>query len=81
MVPNGQDFSAGSGPESPKSQRYGATYLFDKVCELNGITQSLAKTFPDDYRGILSLAYYLAMEGNLEPRHSFGQWAAAHKHP
>jgi len=48
------------------SARYfcGATYLFDRIGEMLGITADLKRCFPDSYRQILSLAYYLILEEN-----------------
>ena len=42
----------------------GATYLFDRIGEKLGITEDLAKCFPDIYEQLLSLAYYLILEDN-----------------
>jgi hypothetical protein len=59
---------------------YGATYLFDRIGEEAGVISDLKKCFPDSYRQILSIAYYLI----LEDRNSlsrFPRWAAVHRHP
>ena len=63
-----------------KRSFYGATLLFDKIGEKIGLTDDLKNCFPDTYKQILSIAYYLI----LEDRNSlsrFGKWAATHKHP
>ncbi len=41
---------------------YGATYLLDDLGEKLGITQDLKTCFPETYRQILSLAYYLILQ-------------------
>ena len=63
-----------------KRSFYGATLLFDKIGERIGLTDDLKSCFPDTYKQILSIAYYLI----LEDRNSlsrFPKWATAHKHP
>ena len=50
------------GPVPATSVRrrfYGATYLLDSIGESLGITADLKKCFPNDYKRILSVAYYL----------------------
>lgn len=59
---------------------YGATYLFDKIGEGIGITNDLKKCFPDIYKQILSIAYYLILE-DRNPLSRFPKWAATHYHP
>ena len=58
----------------------GATYLFDRIGEKLGITEDLAKCFPDIYKQLLSIAYYLILEDN-NPLRRFPRWAATHSHP
>ena len=41
---------------------FGATYLFDVLGEKLGITNDLKQCFPDTYKQILSLVYYLILE-------------------
>jgi len=41
---------------------FGATYLFDRIGEETGVTQDLKTCFPEAYRQILSIAYYLTLE-------------------
>ena len=38
---------------------YGATYLLDQIGEITGIVADLKTCFPDTYKQILSVAYYL----------------------
>ena len=59
---------------------YGATYLLDQIGELLGIMADLKRCFPDTYRQIQSLAYYLILEEN-NPLSRFPKWSALHKHP
>lgn len=59
---------------------YGATYLLDAIGEKLGITLDLKQCFPDTYRQILSLAYYLILEDST-PLYRFEKWETLHKHP
>ena len=58
---------------------YGATYLFDRIGEDMGVVEDLKACFPDSYRQILSLAYYLIME-DKNSLSRFPRWAAIHRH-
>ena len=59
---------------------YGATYLFDAIGNKLGITDDLMKCFPNTYKQILSIAYYLILE-DKSPLSRFSKWAALHRHP
>jgi len=59
---------------------YGATYLFDRIGEDTGVVEDLKHCFPDSYRQILSLAYYLILEDN-NSLSRFPRWAHIHRHP
>lgn len=59
---------------------YGATYLLDALGEKLGITQDLKLCFPDTYKQILSLVYYLILEDST-PLYRFEKWGILHKHP
>ncbi|GGJ98359.1 hypothetical protein GCM10007063_20840 [Lentibacillus kapialis] len=59
---------------------YGATYLLDEIGASTGITEDLKACFPDKYRQILSIAYYLVLEDNA-PLYRFEKWSQLHKHP
>jgi hypothetical protein len=63
-----------------KRRFYGATYLFDAIGEKLGVTRDLQTCFPDIYRQILSLAYYLVLE-DRNPLSRFPKWALTHVHP
>lgn len=59
---------------------YGATYLFDRIGEDTGVTEDLKTCFPESYRQILSIAYYLILE-DRNPLSRFPRWALIHRHP
>ncbi|MDC3423650.1 IS1634 family transposase [Aquibacillus sp. 3ASR75-11] len=59
---------------------YGATYLFDQIGDATGITADLKACFPDIYKQILSLAYYLILEEN-NALSRFPHWQKLHIHP
>ena len=59
---------------------YGATYLFDCFAEELGLTADLKLCFPDSYKKLLSIAYYLILEDN-NPLYRFEKWNLTHKHP
>ncbi len=59
---------------------YGATYLFDRIGEATGVTEDLKRCFPESYRQILSIAYYLILE-DKNPMSRFPHWALLHRHP
>jgi transposase len=81
-----------SATESPVSKRgpvpntgtshlfYGATYLLDSISDSIGITRDLELCFPNDYKQILSIAYYLILENN-NPLYRFEKWGITHHHP
>ena len=59
---------------------YGATYLLDAIGEQLGITHDLKQCFPDTYKQILSIAYYLMLEDST-PLYRFEKWGILHNHP
>lgn len=59
---------------------FGATYLLDQIGEETGVTAELKTCFPNHYKQILSIAYYLVLE-DQNPLFRFKKWAAIHKHP
>jgi len=59
---------------------YGATYLFDRIGGDTGVREDLKTCFPESYRQILSIAYYLILE-DRNPLSRFPRWAAIHHHP
>ena len=72
-----------SGPVpnlSVSRQFYGATYLFEAISDKLGITRDLKDCFPDTYKQILSLAYFMILESD-SPLSRFPKWSALHRHP
>ncbi len=59
---------------------FGATYLLDQIGEETGLTADLKTCFPDTYKQIQSIAYYLVLE-DQNPLFRFKKWAAIHRHP
>ena len=63
-----------------KRSFYGATYFFDSIGDKLGITDDLKQCFPESYKQILSIAYYLILE-DRNPMNRFHKWALTHTHP
>ena len=59
---------------------YGATYLLDGISNHIGIEEDLRICFPDNYKMLMSLAYYLVLESD-SPLYRFPRWAHDHPHP
>ena len=59
---------------------YGATYLLDEISKITGIQEDLKACFPGSYKMLMSLAYYLVLEGD-SPLYRFPRWAHDHPHP
>ena len=59
---------------------FGATYLLDAIAEKTGLTFDLKRCFPETYRQLLSLAYYLILEDSAALSR-FSRWAVTHEHP
>jgi transposase len=59
---------------------YGATYLFDQIGEITGVQADLKACFPDNYKQILSISYYLILEDE-NPLYRFSKWSKLHRHP
>ena len=59
---------------------FGATHLFDLIGEKIGVTADLKICFPDIYKQILSIAYYLILE-DKNSLSRFPKWGTIHKHP
>jgi transposase len=59
---------------------YGATYLLDSIGCITGVESDLKICFPDSYKQILSLAYYLVLESD-SPMYRFPRWSHDHRHP
>ena len=59
---------------------YGATYLLEKFAEETGLTADLKSCFPNNYKQLMSIAFYLILEDN-NPLYRFEKWHVTHKHP
>jgi len=59
---------------------YGASYLFDQIGKLTGVDTDLKACFPDIYKKILSIVYYLILEDN-NSLSRFSHWQKLHIHP
>lgn len=59
---------------------YGATYLLDQLAVSLGLVNDLKACFPEAYKKILSIAYFLILEDN-NPLYRFEKWHTTHKHP
>lgn len=59
---------------------YGAAWLLDEVGRTIGVTEDLKACFPDSYKQILSVAYYLILEEN-NALSRFSHWQRLHIHP
>jgi len=82
--PTGQTEPIESLMETPwlyaKRTFYGATYLLDNIGKSTGVIDDLKICFPDTYKQILSIAYYLIME-DKNPLCRFPKWSGLHMHP
>lgn len=58
----------------------GATYLLSAIGEKLGITADLEHCFPDHYKQLLSIAFFLILEDH-NPLVRFSKWAVTHRHP
>jgi len=56
------------------------THLLNEIGRTTGIDADLKACFPDDYKKILSLVYYLVSESD-RPLYRFSRWAHDHWHP
>lgn len=65
--------------EKSLRQFYGAIYLLDQIGEITGVTHDMKHCFPDSYKQMLSIVYYLILESN--PLYRFKKWNCTHKHP
>jgi transposase len=58
----------------------GATALLDGIGAKLGIADDLKACFPDSWKELLSIAYYLILE-DRNPLSRFPRWASNHRHP
>ena len=87
IVPTDGRMKGAKTPKPPSKPKriekrlfYGATYLLDAMGDELGLTGDLRQCFPDTYDQILSLVYYLILEGK-NPLYRFEKWGQIHKHP
>ena len=59
---------------------YGATYLLDEIGRITGVEDDLKACFPNTYKQVLSIVYYLILESS-NPLARFRRWGLIHKHP
>lgn len=59
---------------------YGASYLLDQIGKITGVAQDLKVCFPERYKQIQSVAYYLILEEN-NALSRFSHWQRLHIHP
>jgi len=59
---------------------YGATYLLNLIGESTGVVADIQECFPDNYKQILSIAYFLILE-DRSPLSRFEKWGKLHTHP
>ena len=59
---------------------YGATYLLNEFANELGLTADLRQCFPETYKQLLSVVFYLILEDN-NPLYRFEKWHLTHKHP
>ena len=64
----------------PRHMYYGATYMLEQLSDELGLTNDLKICFPDIYKQLLSIAFYLILEDNT-PLYRFEKWHITHKHP
>lgn len=80
---NNASFPAKTGPKPYLESRrlyYGATYLLEAFAEQLGLVNDLKQCFPDSYKKLLSIAFFLILEDN-NPLYRFEKWNLTHKHP
>lgn len=65
---------------SIKRSFYGASYLFDQIGQRTGVEADLKACFPESYKKILSIAYFLMLEEN-NSLSRFSHWQRLHSHP
>ena len=59
---------------------FGSTYLLDRISKDLGIENDLKRAFPDSYKELLSLAFYLVLQSD-SPMYRFPRWGHDHWYP
>jgi hypothetical protein len=62
------------GVPLPDRYFFGATYLLDQISKEVGLIDDLKTCFPQHHTQILSIAYFMILEGH-SPLSRFGKWA------
>lgn len=78
-----KNLSAKRGPKpftASKRLYFGATYLLESFANEIGLTNDLKLCFPETYKKLLSVAFFLILEDN-NPLYRFEKWNLTHKHP
>jgi len=80
--PNPTNITSDSSNFQPiaRCRSYGATYLLEEIGKKLKIVDDLKSCFPDTYKQILSIAFYMILEAN-SPLSRFERWSFKHKHP
>lgn len=71
------------GPKPTEISRrsfVGGTHLLSEIGDSLGLTADLKRCFPDSYQAILSLAYYLVLEGG-QSLSRYQKWPGTHVQP
>jgi transposase len=63
-----------------KKMYWGACHLLDQIGDLIGVRADMEAAFGQSSKEILSLVYYLVLEGDA-PMYRFSRWAHDHSHP
>jgi len=80
-IPTPKTAKRGPAPNTETSRKfYGATYLLDVLGQKLGLVSDLKQCFPQSYKQIISLAYYLILESD-SPLSRFSKWSSLHQHP
>lgn len=81
ILENVQPLKPGPVPSFAVNRRfYGATYLLDEIGKKLGLSEDLKQCFPNTYKQIQSIAYYLILESD-SPLFRFEKWSMLHRHP
>ena len=64
----------------PKRIFFGAGWLLDRIGQETGVAEDLRACFPDRWKQILSIAWYMVLE-ERKPLTHFPKWARLHRHP
>jgi transposase len=79
VVPNRPTRPSAAMPSATR-KFVGATALLDLIAEETGLTDDLARAFPDTHKALMSVAYYMVCEDRC-PLTRFNRWADSHVHP